>query len=462
VITEIATALGPVQQDHLLQARQMQALSFIVHIPIVCFGIAFPAMVLFAEWLHHRTGDPVYLRLARRWTRIMVALFAVGVITGTILSFEMGLLWPDFTATFGSVFGLGFAIEGFSFFLEAIFIGIYVYGWDRLSPRAHLLSGIPIVLSGFTGSLMVITVNGWMNHPTGFRLVGGRVTDVHPFHALFENPYFWHELVHMYIAGYIVTGFLVAGAYAVGRLRGRWGHYERAALAIPLTIAALAAPVQVLVGDWAARAVADEQPTKLAAIEGLAHTTRGAPEHLLGWYTDEEVRYGVEIPKLLSLLAHHNPNAVVQGLDAVPPADQPPVNIVRIAFQTMVAIGTALAALGALFLFVRVRRRRLPESPWFYRAVALAGPGAFVALIAGWVTTEVGRQPWVVYHVMRTEEAVTSAGGIPVGYATLFAVYVLVAIGVWWILRRLAAAGDPGGAPPAPPGDTASPGEAAA
>jgi cytochrome d ubiquinol oxidase subunit I len=452
VLAEIATALGPVQQDHLLQARQMQALSFIVHIPIVCFGIAFPAMVLFAEWLHHRTGDEVYRTLARRWTRIMVALFAVGVITGTILSFEMGLLWPDFTATFGSVFGLGFAIEGFSFFLEAIFIGIYVYGWDRLSPRAHLLSGIPVVIAGLSGSLMVIAVNGWMNHPSGFRLVNGKVTDVHPFRALFENSYFWHELVHMYIAGYIVTGFLVAAAYAVGRLRGRWGRYERAALAIPLTIAALAAPVQVLVGDWAARSVAVEQPTKLAALEGLGHTTRGAPEHILGWYTDNEVRYGLAIPKLLSLLSYHDPNAVVQGLDAVPPRDRPPVNVVRFAFQTMVGIGTGLAALGLVFLVVRVRRRRLPESPWFYRAVTVAGPASFVALVAGWMTTEVGRQPWVVYRVMRTEEAVTSAGGIPVGYATLFAVYVLVAIGVAWILRRLAAAPDPGGTgPPAPP-----------
>jgi cytochrome bd ubiquinol oxidase subunit I len=445
VIAELATALGPVQQDHLLQARQMQALSFIVHIPIVCFGISFPAMVLFAEWLFHRTGDELYRTLARRWTRIMVALFAVGVITGTILSFEMGLLWPDFTATFGSVFGLGFAVEGFSFFLEAIFIGIYVYGWERLSPRAHLLSGIPVVISGLSGSLMVIAVNGWMNHPTGFRLSGGRVTDVHPFHALFENPYFWHELVHMYIAGYIVTGFLVAGAYAIGRLRGRWGRYERAALAIPLTIAALASPVQVLVGDWAARSVAAEQPTKLAAIEGLGHTTRGAPEHLLGWYTDNEVRYGIGIPKLLSLLAYHDPNAVVQGLDAVPRDQQPPVNVVRFAFQTMVGIGTALAALGLLFLFVRVRRKRLPESPWFYRAVAVAGPASFVALVAGWTTTEVGRQPWVVYRVMRTDAAVTHAGGIPVGYATLFAVYVLVALLVVWILRRLAAASDPGG-----------------
>src|SRR6266545_4469164 len=202
MIGVLADALAPVHQQYLQEARQMQALSFAVHIPLVAFGISFPVMVLFAEARWLRTGDPLYRALARRWTRIMVALFAVGVITGTILSFEMGLLWPNFTATFGGVFGLGFAIEGFSFFLEAIFIGIYVYGWDRLSPRSHLLSGIPIVITGFTGSLMVISVNGWMNHPQGFGLVNGKVTDVDPWRALFGNSYFWHELVHMYLAGY--------------------------------------------------------------------------------------------------------------------------------------------------------------------------------------------------------------------------------------------------------------------
>src|SRR5919204_1545305 len=296
----IASALPPMEQHHLLQAREMQALSFAVHIPLVCFGIAFPAMVLFVEWLYLRTGDGLYLTLARRWTKVMVALFAVGVITGTVLSFEMGLLWPNFTGTFGSVFGVGFAIEGFSFFMEAIFIGIYAYGWGRLSPRWHLLSGIPIVITGFTGSLMVIAVNAWMNHPGGFRLVGGRVVDVDPFKALFANSYLWHELIHMYIAGYIVTGFIMAGVYAACRLRGRWGRYERVALIVPLTIAALASPVQVLVGDWAARTVAEHQPIKLAALEGVGKTVRGAPEHLLGWYTDGEVKYGIKIPKLLS------------------------------------------------------------------------------------------------------------------------------------------------------------------
>ena len=418
----------------------MQALSFAVHIPLVCFGVAFPAMVLFAEWLYMRSGNELYLTLAKRWTKVMVALFAVGVITGTILSFEMGLLWPNFTATFGSVFGLGFAVEGFSFFVEAIFIGIYVYGWDRLSPRAHFASGIPIVISGFTGSLMVISVNAWMNHPSGFQLHGGQVVDVHPLAALFGNSYLWHELVHMYIAAYIVTGFLVAAAYAFCRLRGRWGRYERTALAIPLTIAALASPVQVLVGDWNGREVAHTQPTKLAALEGLGKTTRGASLHVLGWYTDDQVKYGIGIPKMLSILAFHDPNTKVQGLDAVPAYNRPPVNVVRVAFQTMVGIGTMLALLGFVFLLVRVRRKRLPESPWFYRAVVLAGPLSVVALISGWVTTEVGRQPWVVYRVMRTSDAVTGASGIPVGYATLALVYLAVALGVAWVLRRLARA----------------------
>jgi cytochrome d ubiquinol oxidase subunit I len=433
--------MTPVHQAYLLQARQMQALSFSVHIPLVCFGIALPVMILFVEWLYLRSGDELYRTLARRWTRIMAALFAIGVITGTILSFEMGLLWPAFTSTFGSVFGLGFAIEGFSFFMEAIFIGIYIYGWDRLSARAHFLSGIPIAIAGFTGSLMVISVNAWMNHPSGFRLHDGRAIDVHPLAALFGNSFLWPELIHMYIAAYIVTGFLLAGAYALGRVRrgsAPPSRYERTALAIPLAIAALASPVQVLIGDWAARDVAVQQPIKLAAIEGLQRTTKGAPEHLLGWYTEGQVKYGIRIPKLLSLLAFHNPDATVKGLDTVPVAERPPVNVVRVSFQLMVGIGTMLALLGVFYLVVRVRRRRLLESVWFYRALVLAGPASVVALIAGWVTTEVGRQPWVVYHVMLTSQAVTGASGIPVGYATLALVYVGVAAGVVWTLRRLA------------------------
>ena len=258
----------------------MQALSFTVHIPLVCFGIAFPSMVLLVESLYLRTGDELYRVLAKRWSKVMIALFAVGVVTGTILSFEMGLLWPNFMATFGDVFGLAFGLEGFSFFVEAIFIAIYVYSWDRVSTRTHLLCGIPVVLAGLTGSLFVISVNAWMNHPGGFRLVDGHVTDVHPWKALFGNAHLWPELAHMYIAGFIVAGFLVAAAYAWGWLKGRRGRYERIALAVPLTIAALAAPVQLFVGDWIARRVTEDQPTKLAAIEGLGPTTKGADIHV--------------------------------------------------------------------------------------------------------------------------------------------------------------------------------------
>jgi cytochrome d ubiquinol oxidase subunit I len=429
-----------VAASDLLEARQMQALSLAIHIPIVCFGIAFPAMMLFVEGLYLRTGDATYKALAKRWSKVAVTLFAVGVVTGTILSFEFGLLWPEFMARFGEVFGIGFALEGISFFVEAIFIAIYVYGWDRLSKRTHFLTGIPVVISGFAGSFNVIAVNGWMNDPTGFDLgPNGEVLNPRPWSALL-NSNMWHELIHMYLAGYLVCGFLVAGAYAHGWLKGRRDHYHRTALVVTLAFASLAAPVQVIVGDWAGREVAARQPVKLAAMEGLQETTKGAPFTFGGFYDADkgEVRFGIEVPRLLSLLATHDPNATIQGLATVPEADRPPVNIVRYAFQTMVGIGTALALLGVWFIWTWWRRRALPGTKWFYRAVMVSGPAAFVALIAGWITTEVGRQPWIVYEVMRTEEAVTQADGLEVGYVVLVLVYIGVGAAVVWLLRRLA------------------------
>jgi cytochrome d ubiquinol oxidase subunit I len=439
MLLQLAQALGPVDQEYLLEARQMQALSFAVHIPLVCFGVAFPALVLGMEWLGRRRGDPLLVALARRWSKAMIALFAVGVVTGTILSFELGLLWPEFMATYGDIFGLAFALEGFSFFVEAIFIAIYVYGWDRLSPRAHMLAGIPVAIAGFTGSLMVISVNGWMNHPQGFAVENGRVVDVKPFDALFANSYFWHEVVHMYLAAFLVAGFVTASVYAVARLRGRRDRYVKVAMAVPLVVAAIVAPVQVVVGDWAARDVAEQQPTKLAAFEGLAETESGAPIHIGGWYDEErgEVRYGLEIPKLLSLLAFHDPDATVRGLNAVPADERPPVNVVRFAFATMVGIGVLMAIFAVTLLAVAWRRRALPDGVWFLRVVAALGPLSVVALIAGWVTTEVGRQPWVVYGHMRTEAAVTGADGIPIGYAALVIIYVALAVATAWLLRRL-------------------------
>src|SRR5688572_25972422 len=280
---QVTGALGDNPAPDALEARRMQALSLAVHIPIVCFGIAFPAMFLFVHGLYLRTGEPAYKALAKRWSKVALTIFAVGVVTGTILSFEFGLLWPDFMATFGEVFGLAFGLEGVSFFVEAIFIAIYVYGWDRLTPRAHFLTGVPIVISGFAGSFNVIAVNGWMNNPKGFRVVDGRITDTEPWTALF-NENLAHELIHMYVAGYIVAGFIVAGVYASAWLKGRRDRYHRTGLVVALSFAALFAPVQVIVGDWAGARVAEVQPVKLAAMEGLAETQEGAPFTLGGFY----------------------------------------------------------------------------------------------------------------------------------------------------------------------------------
>jgi cytochrome bd ubiquinol oxidase subunit I len=438
----VSAAVGDqVSQPYLLEARQMQALSLGVHIPLVCFGISFPAMVLFLEGLWLRTGDETYRALAKRWSKVMLILFAVGVVTGTILSFELGLLWPRFMERWGEVFGFAFALEGVAFFIEAIFITIYVYGWERLPKRTHFLCGFPIVISGISGATFVIAVNGWMNNPTGFDLgANGEVTNVRPLEALF-NDNLWHELVHMYLAGFLVAGFLVAGVYAYAWLRGRRDRYHRAGLIVPLAVVAIVAPTQLLVGDWAARTVAENQPVKLAAMEGLDETTDGASLTVGGIYLDDKVYGGVAIPNLLSLLAYHDPDAEVEGLDTVPAENRPPVAWVRNAFQVMVGIGTLLALIAVWFLWSRWRRGALPTSRWFYRAVVVAGPLGIVALIAGWIVTEVGRQPWIVYELMRTEQAVTGADGIPVGYATLVAVYAGLIAVVLFLLRRLARQG---------------------
>lgn len=440
-VTEITGKLVPKNQDQALAARQLQALSLMFHIPLVCFGISWPAIVLFTEGLYLRTKNPIYKRIAKRWSKVMLIFFAVGVVTGTILSFEFGILWPNFMATFGDVFGLAFGLEGFAFFIEAIFIAIYVYGWDRLPEKTHFLAGIPIAVAGVVGSLTVLAVNGWMNNPVGFDIVNGEVVNVNPWRALF-NDFFWHELAHMYLAGYMVAGFLVASVYAWAWLKGDRSEYVRKAMIIPLTVAALVAPVQVLVGDWAARDVAKNQPVKLAAMEGLGQTQAGAPFTVGGYYDHEtnEIKGGVPIPKMLSLLAFHDPNAVVQGLDSVPVDDRPgPINTVRYAFHVMVGIGTLLALLTVWYVFAWARRRSLPQSKWFYRAVAASGIASLVALQAGWIVTEVGRQPWIVYEVMRVKDSVTDAPGIfwmliggIIVYLALFAVVI-------WLLRRLAA-----------------------
>lgn len=428
-------------QPDLWAARQQMALSLGWHIVIACFGVGLPALVVMAEALGIRREDPDLLRLARRWSNALAVLFAVGAVSGTILSFELGILWPRMMRTFGDVWGLPFAIEGIAFFLEAIFVGIYLYGWDRLPPRLHTLTGVPIVSAGVASAWFVVTANAWMNQPRGFDvahyLATGEVVDVDPWAAMF-NPATPPQTTHMVLAAFMVAGFGTAAVYAAGMLRGRNERYHRLGFLLPFAMAAAITPVQIGVGDWAARFLADRQPVKLAALEGLNETQRGAPLTIGGLYLDGEVRYGIEIPRGLSLLAEHDPDAEVTGLESVVADERPPVAIVRTAFQVMVGIGIGLLGLGAWFGVVWWRHRRLPRPRLFLWAALAAGPLAAVALEAGWVATEVGRQPWIVYGVMRVEEAVTTAPGIRNGYYALIGVYAALTAATIYVLRQLA------------------------
>ena len=423
----------------LLHARMQMALSLGWHIVVACFGVGFPAMVVFVEWRAHRRGDQEMNALAHTWAKAMGVLFAVGAVSGTILSFEMGMLWPGLMERFGEIYGFPFTLEGFAFFIEAIFVGVYLYGWTRLAPRVHMLSGLPMIAAGVAGAFFVVAANGWMNTPTGFEIRDGEIVDTDPWAAMF-NPSTASQSVHMIIAAVMVTGFGVASVYAVGMLRGHRDRYHRIGLLLPLTVAAVAAPLQVAVGDWLANVVADHQPAKLAAMEGLYHSGTGAPLSLGGIYVDDRLVGAIEIPSGLSLLIHHDPNGFVAGLDVVPPSLRPPVNVTHLSYNAMIGIGFALLALAAWLAWAWWRRRDIPRSPWFLRAVALSGVAAVVALEAGWVTTEVGRQPWIVYQIQLTRDAVSTAPGLRYGFYLVLAVYLVLTVMTVYVLRRLAGA----------------------
>jgi cytochrome d ubiquinol oxidase subunit I len=428
--------------ENLYPARMQMALSLGWHIVFSCFGIAFPLITVFLEWRGHRRGDPVLTDLAHTWAKAMGVLFAAGAVSGTLLSFEMGILWPVLMDRFGEVFGFPFVLEGFAFFIEAIFVGVYLFGWNRLSPRAHMLSALPMVVSGMAGAFFVVAANAWMNNPTGFRLgPDGRVTDAQPWAAMF-GPSTWPQVVHMLLAAYMVTGFMIASVYAVGMLRGRRDRRHRIGLLVPLAFAAVLTPVQIGVGDWIANTVAANQPAKLAAMEAQYETTTGASLSLGGLYYDDELHYAVEIPYGLSLLIHHDPDGEVLGLEEFPVDERPPVNVVHLAYNAMVGIGSALLLLAAVFGWSWWRRRDIPRTPWFLRAVAVSGVAAIIAMEAGWVTTEVGRQPWIVYGVLRTADAVSPAPGLYLGFYAVVVIYLLLTALTVYVLRRLAASHD--------------------
>jgi cytochrome d ubiquinol oxidase subunit I len=434
-------ALDPLPPANLLAARDQMAVTLGFHIILACLGVAFPTLLLIANWRAIRHDDADALRLARRWSRIIAVTFAVGAVSGTILSFEMGLLWPGLMGRFGAAYGIPFAIEGIFFFLEAIFIAIYIYGWDRLSPRVHLLSGIPIAIAGFGGTFSVVTANAWMNQPAGFTLgADGQVTDVQPLGVIFNNAT-WYEAGHMFLAAYMVTGFLLASTYAVGRLRGRMDRYTRLGFMIPFAVAAICTPLQIGMGDIAARAVFTDQPAKFAAMELVQKTGPNTPVVLGGILVDGRVVGGLPIPGLGSLLAGFSTSTVVQGLDNIPVDDQPPVDVVHIAWDTMLTAGFALLGLAAWFGLTWLRRRDLPTNRWFYRFAAAAGIAAVVALEAGWVVTEVGRQPWVVYGLLRTSDAVTHAPGTLVSFLVVMVVYVILGAATLIVLRAMSRQG---------------------
>ncbi len=425
--------------ENLLAARYQMAFTLGFHIILACFGVAFPAIMLIAEYRGRKHGDAEALRLAERWSKVTAVLFAVGAVSGTVLSFELGLLWPGMMDRFGDAFGVAFAIEGIFFFIEAIFIAIYIYGWKRMSGWAHFWSGVPIAVAGVGGALSVIAANAWMNTPAGFELgPDGRVSEVEPIDVLF-NTSTSHEFVHMYLAAFMVAGFLCASVYAVAMLRGRRDRYHRLGFLIPFTVAAIAAPIQVVVGDFVARDVFEDQPVKFAAMECVYEGGANQAEHLGGICTEDEVKGAVSIPGLNSLLAGFSTDTEVQGLNDFPEDVHPPaLTLIHLSFDVMVGIGFALLALAAWFAVVWYRRRELPATPWFLRAAALSGIASVVALEAGWIVTEVGRQPWIVVGYMRTEDAVTPAQGIWWVFVLTMVIYVAMGVIAGLVLRAMA------------------------
>jgi cytochrome d ubiquinol oxidase subunit I len=432
-----ALGLLAVDPGELVAARSQMAFTLGFHIILACLGVALPSLVLIANAIGLRRRDPVALLLARRWSLVMAVTFAVGAVTGTVLSFEMGLLWPVLMGRFGGAFGIPFAIEGLFFFLEAIFIAIYIYGWERLPPRAHFVSGIPVALSGLGGTFSVIAANSWMNQPAGFTLgPDGRVASADALAVIF-NRATWYEVPHMLLAAYLVTGFLLASTYAVGLLRRNRDRYVRLGFAIPFVVAAIAAPIQVAVGDIASRAVFEDQPAKFAAMELIMRSGPNQPVTIGGVLVGDDVVGGLAIPNLGSILAGFSPDTPIMGFDAIPIDQRPPATIVHLAWDTMVGIGTALVGLALWGLILRLRRRDHATARWFLRASTLAGIGAIVALESGWIVTEVGRQPWVVYLVLRTSDAVSQSGAIRITFAAVIALYSVLGIATLVILRTM-------------------------
>jgi cytochrome bd ubiquinol oxidase subunit I len=430
----VLLAAAQVSGDVVPARAQMAA----THIILACFGIALPTIVLLAEFIGLRRGNETAMRLARRWSQVMGVLVAVGAVTGTVLSFEMGLLWPGLMRQYGSVLGVPFALEGLFFFLEAIFAGIYLWGWRRLPGWAHWWSGVPIAVSGIFGAMSVIAVNAWMNTPGGFTETNGQVSSVDVWQVFFSRAAVY-EMPHMILAAYMVAGFSVASVYAVGILRGRRDRYHYAGFALGFVPAAILTPFQIFVGDTAARSIAVDQPVKFAAMEYVPQTSRQVPEWLAGVFVNGHVYGGVKVPYLDSLLVGFGPGTQVTGWDTVPPADRPPVVwLIHLSFDVMVGLGTLLLLGGLWAAWTWWRRRRWPRPLLFWALGAVSGLAAIVAMECGWVVTEEGRQPWVVYGLQTTTQAATTNGGVLTSLSVVIVVYGVIGAATIAILLMLA------------------------
>lgn len=420
----------------LLAARSQMGISLAFHILFAVAGMAMPLFMAVAEWRHLRTGDPVYRELAYRWAKGTAILFAVGAVSGTVLSFELGLLWPTFMEHAGPLVGMPFSLEGFAFFLEAIFLGIYLYGWDHVRPRVHLASAVVVAISGVMSGVFVVAVNSFMNTPTGFRWVDGRAEDIDVWTAFF-SPAFPTQASHMAVAAYSSVAFAVMGIHAWRLRHDPDSAFHRAAFKVVFVAALVSTPLQIVTGDLSAKQLADHQPIKLAAAEGLFETQRGAPLALGGWPDEEarQLRGAIEIPKGLSFLAEADFDAVVQGLNEVDRALWPPVAWVHLSFQLMVACGLAMLGLVVWGGVLWWRR----GEPWagrgFLRAAMVCAPLGLLAVEAGWMVTELGRQPWIIHGVMKTSEAVTPMPALWVPMTGFTLLYVFLGVIVVALLR---------------------------
>ncbi|MCZ4122343.1 cytochrome ubiquinol oxidase subunit I [Streptomyces sp. H39-S7] len=416
----------------LLPARELMAFTLASHILLVPLGVALPFITLVMHYRGLRKADPVAMLLARRWSAVMAVQFAVGIVTGTVLSFEFGLLWPGMMGRWGDVFGIGFGVEAWAFFLEAILIAIYLYGWRRLKPWTHFWLGVPLPLAALLGAFGIIAANSWMNTPQGFTLdPSGRPVNVSVRQAIF-TPMFGPEYWHFVVAMFLTAGYVVAGIYAVGWLRGRRDRYHRLGFTVPFTAAAILTPVQFMLGDSIARSVFHKQPVKFAATEIVWKTDTHVPEYMFGrLQEDGSIKGGLKIPQLDSILAGFSPKTPVTGLSSVPAADRPTATqatIAHWAFDIMVTIGSLLILLALWYGWCWLRHRDLPRSRWFFRCAAVSGVACLLTVECGWITTEVGRQPWIVYQNMRVSEAVTptAASSLWTMFGIVVTVYVLV------------------------------------